>query len=148
MTAEAAEVFIQAGARVPKDIFTKMVGWTDGTGRHNAPDVEELKKLVRVFADAGADLQHALIQIQKCEKMSYQGRYAPKVLLESGADPNATDEQGNSALMLFIADRGATATAEDVASFLDAGADVSHKNNTGKSILQLAKEKKLRADII
>ena len=148
MTAEAAEVFIQAGARVPKDIFTKMVGWTDGTGRHNAPDVEELKKLVRVFADAGADLQRALIQIQKCEKMSYQGRYAPKVLLESGADPNATDEQGNSALMLFIADRGATATAEDVASFLDAGADVSHKNNTGKSILQLAKEKKLRADII
>ena len=142
MTAEAAEVFIQAGVRVPKDIFTKMLEWTDGTGRYNAPDVEELKKLVRVFADAGADLQHALIQ--KYKGMSYQGHYVLKVLLESGADPNATDEQGNSALMLFIA----STTVEDVAAFLDAGADVSHKNNAGKSVLQLAKEKKQGDEII
>ena len=142
MTAEAAEVFIQAGARVPKDIFTKMLEWTDGTGIYNTPDVEELKKLVHVFADAGADLQHALTQ--KYKGMSYQGHYVLKVLLESGADPNATDEQGNSALMLFIA----STTVEDVAAFLDAGADVSHKNKAGKSVLQLAKEKKQGNEII
>ena len=139
-TAEAAEVFIKAGATVPKDVCARMIGWFEGGHGYDRlePDVESLKKLVRVFADAGADLEHALVQ--KYDQVSNQRR-ALKAILQSGANPNAADEQGDSSLMLFIASD--KATVGDVAAFLDAGADVSHKNKAGKTALQIAKEKKL-----
>ena len=61
-----------------------------------------------------------------------------KLLLAKGADVNAVDDQGNTALML-AANAG---EFQIVASLIDAGANVNAKNKEGLTALGLARESK------
>ena len=58
-------------------------------------------------------------------------------MIENGANVNAKDEDGDTALA-YAAIRGAPANV--IKQLLNAGADVSIKNNHGKTAIMLAKE--------
>ena len=59
----------------------------------------------------------------------------PKILLDAGADPNATFDCGNTALHLVAA---RTADLEMARLLLDAGADTSRRNDKGQTPLESA----------
>jgi ankyrin repeat protein len=61
-------------------------------------------------------------------------RETVSVLIELGADPNATDKNGTTPLLRAIRNRNATA----VEALLDRGADVRATNKSGSTAFQLA----------
>ena len=83
---------------------------------------------VPAWADVNSDLSDAA---RKGDTATVQ------TLLNNGADVNATDEHGGTALM-YAAVNGHTATVQ---ALIDAGADVNKLHNFGKSALILAQEK-------
>ena len=60
----------------------------------------------------------------------------PKILIDAGADPNATSNCGNTALHLVA--RRTTADEEMARLLLDAGADTSLRNDEGRTPLETA----------
>jgi ankyrin repeat protein len=83
---------------------------------------------VPAWADVNSDLLDAA---RKGDTATVQS------LLGSGANVNATDEHGGTALM-YAAVNGHTATVQ---ALVDAGADVDKVHNFGKSAKMLAEEK-------
>jgi ankyrin repeat protein len=71
---------------------------------------------------------------------------AVKALLAAGADVNAKDADGNTALMA-AAKKGRT-PPETVKALLAAGADINAKNNKGETALMILEKRSPHNDII
>jgi len=101
-------------------------------------------EIVKVLIAEGANIN--AVDVEGCTALMYtaSGGHFPKIikyLIEKGAKINARDKKGNTALH-FAAMRG---NADAASALLKRNADVTIKNNEGKSALDLAKENKFDA---
>jgi len=113
----------------------------------------DVTAIVSALVEAGADVNARCTALDPSESsfagytplgltvIGIQGDYVddlyeiPKILLDAGADPNATSNCGNTALHLVV--QGA-ADEKMVKLLLDAGADTSLRNDAGRTPLELA----------
>ena len=139
---DCMQIMLDDGAKVPPSICEELLN--HGSALYSCPfTLEQYARIIELLKKAGADIQHTLVQNNRREIPSLR---VLKAFLKCGADPSATDDQGNNGLMLLIASGNATPGL--IQAFLNAGANPNHKNKDGKSILQLAKEQKLGNNII
>ena len=133
---DCMQIMLDDGAKVPPSICEELLN--HGSALYSCPfTLEQYARIIELLKKAGADIQHALVQNNRREIPSLR---ALKAFLKCGADPSATDDQGNNGLMLLIASDNATPGL--IQAFLNAGVDPNHKNKDGKTALQIAREKK------
>ena len=113
---------------------------------------EELrKKVLEAFIYAGGDINSKVngTPIWHCA-INVQGGYPQllRLFLEAGANPNATDSEGNTFLHKIILS-GLYLSREAMGVLLEAGANVDIKNRSGETAIDLTeKGKKPRRQLI
>ncbi len=104
-------------------------------------ELDSLNLIIQAGADLNRKEFYGMTRLMNACSGSHPNKYAiMKLLLQHGADPNATDNGGDNLLMRVLS--GYSGTRDDldtiVPLLLDHGLDVNTKNRNGKTALQLA----------
>ena len=140
---EKIEPLLKLGARIPKDMTDRIMEDLKGShGGKSARLCEDYVDIIQILKKHG--YKPDLMAWAK-KGHSDDGSCNTEVLrafFKTGENPNEVDENGDSLLSFLISNSDLYGITGALPIFHEAGADFNHKNKVGKSILQLAKEKK------
>jgi uncharacterized protein len=124
-----------------KDIPPAVLGWNDQTLLHEAIAFKRAE-LVPFLLGRGVPVNHQNRSGQTA--LHYAAMYgslsATQALIVGGALPNVFDKHGNSPL--WAAALSTSREPEIQALLVRAGADATHKNKAGRSVLDFARQSK------
>ena len=152
---EKLEPLLKLGARIPKDMTNSLLGDILGFSGvyHPCHPYEDYVDIIQILKRHGYTPNLiAWTQDESVLHTSDFNQYVLRAFFKTGENPNEVDENGDSLLFHFLSTKKFDLYGREMARafpiFREAGADFNHKNKAGKSILQLAKEKKLWDGVI
>ena len=104
-------------------------------------ELDSLNLIIQAGADLNRKESYGITRLMSACSGSHPNKYAiMKLLLQHGADPNATDDGGDNLLMRVLSGSSGTRDELDTIAplLLDHGLDINAKNRNGKTALQLA----------
>ena len=139
---EKIEPLLKLGARIPKDMTDRIMEDLKGShGGQSARLCEDYVDIIQILKKHGFKPE-LMAWAKKDHSKEYIHHEALRAFFKTGENPNEVDENGDSLLSFLISNSDLYGITGALPIFREAGADFNHKNKVGKSILQLAKEKK------